>query len=353
MSLNPLISTITHEPIRFENEFFIIKRNNVEYEITPENMNPFTGKGLFILTSMRFLIVPNDNSNITIHSFEFSLTNISEEAYNQPFIGQSYLSGICFPIFGSSLGKVSFNIWFGSESCSTIIPILFNVVDSIRVNKNKEIEDRMVQLMKNKTMCSIFPIDPEDPSVFYTNQPEEVIPIQKQMYQSVMMNNNIRPNMMISQVNNQNVNNNKGNNNYMNNTMFINPYRNNNIINNNIQNQISNTLNIVPQKESDEEFSNPYVPKNEQRNRSVIPINTIQNTNIPIQNVNPYNTVIDNNKVYPLFPDDSKKQEKSVKVPNRYPSLEEEDNAPVNYSNNNHQSMIYRNPLLDNNSYYK
>ena len=57
MSLNPLISTITHEPIRFENEFFIIKRNNVEYEITPENMNPFTGKGLFILTSMRFLMI--------------------------------------------------------------------------------------------------------------------------------------------------------------------------------------------------------------------------------------------------------------------------------------------------------
>ena len=352
MSLNPLISTITHEPIRFENEFFIIKRNNVEYEITPDNMSPFTGKGIFILTSMRFLIVPIDNSNITIHSFEFPLTNISEEAYNQPFIGQSYLSGICFPIFGSSLGKVSFNIWFGSESCSTIIPILFNVVDSIRANKNKEIEDRLVQLMKNKAMCSIFPINPEDPSIFYTNQPEEVIPIQKQMFQSVMINNNMRPNMMISQPNNQNVNDNiyKGNNNIMNNTMFINPYRNNNINNNNIQNQINNTVNIVPEKENEEELSNPYVPKNEQRqNRSVIPKNTIQSTNISIQNVNPYNTVIDNNKIYPLFPDNSIKKEQSINVPNRYPSLEEEDNPSVDYSNNN----PHRNPLLNNNSYYK
>lgn len=344
MSLNPLMSNITHEPIRFENEFFIIKRNNIEYEITPDNMNQFTGKGIFILTSMRILIVTVDN--ITIHSFEFPLNNISEEAFNQPFIGQSYLSGICFPIFGSPLGKVSFNVWFGSESCSTIIPILFNLIDSIRANQNKGIEDRLVQLFKNKGLCSIFPIDPEDPSIFYTNQPEEVVPIQKQMYQSVMINNNMRPNMMISQVNNQKLNI-GNNNNYMNNTMFINPYKNNNIINNNIQNQINNSVAIPSQKESDDDFSNPYVPKSEQvKSKSVIPTNIISNTN-SIQNNNPYNTVVEN-KVYPLFPDSL------INLPNRYPSLEEDNSTSIiDYnSNSNQQAMIYKKPLL-NNSYYK
>jgi hypothetical protein len=45
MALNPPLNSIG-EPCRVEGEFFVMKRNNVEFEFKVENGSKYTGKGV-------------------------------------------------------------------------------------------------------------------------------------------------------------------------------------------------------------------------------------------------------------------------------------------------------------------
>lgn len=274
MSINPILNTTTHEPLRMEGEYFIIRRNDIEYELLTEQSGKYSGLGYLILTSVRIVIVSNDLNNLAFHSFEMPLSNIYGEAYNQPFFGKNYLSGTCQALFASPIGKVTFKIWFKQNACGTLVPIFYNLIDSLRHNQNKKHDQHIMTALKNGDFNTIFAIDPDDPSTIYSIQPE-AIPLPKPMSQSVMPNN-VRPNMMISGVNN---NNNPYNN--MNNIPVESAY---NVYNNNQNNQINNANQYVYKdpgqyqyKEPNDNFSNPYVPKSN-------------------------NNIIANNNVFPLFP---------------------------------------------------
>ena len=202
MSINPILNTTTHEPLRMEGEYFIIRRNDIEYELLTEQSGKYSGLGYLILTSVRIVIVSNDLNNLAFHSFEMPLSNIYGEAYNQPFFGKNYLSGTCQALFASPIGKVTFKIWFKQNACGTLVPIFYNLIDSLRHNQNKKHDQHIMTALKNGDFNTIFAIDPDDPSTIYSIQPE-AIPLPKPMSQSVMPNN-VRPNMMISGVNNNN-----------------------------------------------------------------------------------------------------------------------------------------------------
>lgn len=49
MALNPPLNPQTNEPYRVENEYFVLKRKGVEFEMVVDKGNKYTGKGTVML----------------------------------------------------------------------------------------------------------------------------------------------------------------------------------------------------------------------------------------------------------------------------------------------------------------
>lgn len=276
MTLNPLLNSPSHEPLRMEGEYFIIRRDDCEFEFVTEHSGKYKAKGFVILSSVRLIAVSSDHNNINFKAFEMPLSNIYGEAYNQPFFGRNYLSGTCQSLFASPLGKVTFRIWFTSNDCGTIVPALYNLLDSLRHNQNRNHDKNILNGLKNGDFNSIFAIDPKDPSFIYTVQPE-AIPLPKSISQSLIPV--ARPNMILSGVNNNSVPQNHFEGPNVNNSMFVNHGANKN---NQFVYQEPPKFEYKEPNAQKENIVNPYVPKQNKK------VNIIQNNE---------------NKVFPLIPE--------------------------------------------------
>ena len=334
MTLNPLLNSNTHEPLRMEGEYFIIRRNDCEFEFVTEHSGKYNANGFVILSSVRLIAISPDLNNINFKSFEMPLSNIYGEAYNQPFFGRNFLSGTCQSLFASPLGKVTFRIWFKANDCGTIVPALYNLLDSLRHNQNRTHDKHIINGLKNGDFNSIFAIDPKDPSFIYTTQPE-AIPLPKSISQSVIPG--ARPNMMLSGVNN----NLDSQNNYggapVNHSMFVNYGANNN---NQFVYQEPPKFQYKEPNYQKEEIINPYVPKHNQK------INIIQNNE---------------NKVFPLIPENEisrqvinnnnkivvqGKVEEVPEVRNVYPQFDQPKNLSYSVNNNSYGQNNVINPYV-------
>ena len=100
MSINILLNEQGTEPLRYEDEYFILKRNDISYRITLESKINYDGEGYIILTSNRLVIFPK-KQNTNFRAIEIPLNQIYSEEFKQPLFGKNHIKGSCRPFFQS------------------------------------------------------------------------------------------------------------------------------------------------------------------------------------------------------------------------------------------------------------
>ena len=357
MTTNILLNETGTEPIRTEEEFFILKRNDISYRILSESKTQYTGEGYIILTSNRLVIFPT-RQNTHFRAIEIPLNKIYDEQFKQPLFGKNYLTGKCSPIFASAFGAFTFTIWLKGNRMGTLIGAFYTLLDSLRNNQGRNHDENVIKALKENSINELFAIDPEDNSFIYQIQPPSAN-IPKQNYQSEIINrppginnfnnfnrgnNNINinnnsqiqlneeqvkrnndlymstfiyrnpnnnqnkfvykdPGFVYKNPNHNNINNIRNNNN--DDDDLVSPYNpkennNTNIINNNINYNFNNNINnnYNYNIRNNIELRNPYIPRNIEERLQNPNQNQIQN-NIPI-NMNPKfnNSYIPQNRMY-------------------------------------------------------
>lgn len=168
MALNPP-QTENGDPCRVEGEFFIMKRDNVEFEMKVDKGNKYTAKGYMILTTARIVCVNKDLKSL-FKSFDLPLALMRSETFEQPIFGSNYISLTCKPLLNILPGEVKTKIWFYSGGCGTFVPAFFNVLTNVR--KNKGADSKLLNMVSNGVFAKNSYIDPNDPSVIYLEQPK-------------------------------------------------------------------------------------------------------------------------------------------------------------------------------------
>ena len=292
MTTNILLNEEGTEPIRTENEFFILKRNDITYRILLDSKKQYTGEGYIILTSERLVIISTQR-NATFKSIEIPLNKIYQETFKQPLIGKNYLTAKCNPIFASQFGSFTFTIWFKGNRMGTLVGAFYTLLDSLRNNLGRNHDDNVIRALQENNFNELFAIDPEDNSFIYQIQPPPAN-IPKQNYQSVINNgpppainfnfNSNRRNQNFNNFSQINEEQNKRNNDlYLSTFIYKNPRKNsfgfnyNNSNNNNINHDFK-TIDL-----NDSKLINPYLSK-ENNNKICNNINDIFNDNISNNN---------------------------------------------------------------------
>ena len=291
MTTNILLNEEGTEPIRTENEFFILKRNDITYRILLDSKKQYTGEGYIILTSERLVIISTQR-NATFKSIEIPLNKIYQETFKQPLIGKNYLTAKCNPIFASQFGSFTFTIWFKGNRMGTLVGAFYTLLDSLRNNLGRNHDDNVIRALQENNFNELFAIDPEDSSFIYQIQPPPAN-IPKQNYQSVINNgpppainfnfNSNRRNQNFNNFSQINEEQNKRNNDlYLSTFIYKNPRKNSFGFNyNNSNNNINNNFKTIDLNDS--KLINPYLSK-ENNNKICNNINDIFNDNISNNN---------------------------------------------------------------------
>ena len=372
MTTNILLNETGTEPIRTDDEYFILKRNDIQYRILLESKTQYTGEGYIILTTNRLVIMPT-RQNTHFKAIEIPLNKIYQEEFKQPLFGKNYLTAKCSPIFSSPFGAFTFTIWFKGNRMGTLIGAFYTLLDSLRNNQGKNHDENVIKMLKENNINELFAIDTEDNSFIYQIQPPSAN-IPKQNFQSVIIirppgMNNLNNFERGNNNNNLNDNNNNINNNNFsqlneeqikrNNDIYMSTFIYRNPNNNNNPNKFvykdpgfvykhpnnSNINNIrINDNNDDDDLINPYIPKDNNNRINNININYNNNYNSSYNNninnnINNYsknNNIINNNNNNdrnnlelnnPYMP---KNNQNNINIQNQY----QIQNNNQNYGNN-------------------
>ena len=120
MSLNPPQDG-NGNPFRVPNEYFIMERHNIEFQIKISGMGTLKGDGICILTTHRILLV-NHNKNDKLKCFELPLHFMFGESFEQPIFGANYIKGKVKPLLpGMFSGDPEFKMWFMNGGCGKFL----------------------------------------------------------------------------------------------------------------------------------------------------------------------------------------------------------------------------------------
>ena len=304
MSINILLNEQGTEPLRYEDEYFILKRNDISYRITLESKINYDGEGYIILTSNRLVIFPK-KQNTNFRAIEIPLNQIYSEEFKQPLFGKNHIKGSCRPFFQSQFGNFTFFIYFKGNKVGTLVGAFFTLIDSLRNNQGRNHSLNMMKDLKENNFNNVFAIDPEDISKIYQYQPPAAN-IPKQNFQSVIINrpNNINNNYNnifrnnngnFSRLNEEEINQNNNNGIYMSHFVYKNP--NENFV-------YKDPGFVYKEPNYNNNVNNPNNNKNINVNNNVN--NNINNYNAPNINNNFYyiNNVSNNNVIKPEDDDD-------------------------------------------------
>ena len=340
MSVNVLLNEQGTEPLRSENEYFILRRNDISFSIDFESKNQYQGEGYLILTSNRLVLFPL-KQNPSFRAIEIPLNQIYSEEFKQPLFGKSHIKGMYRPLFQNQFGNYSFTIWFKSNRVGTLVGAFFTLIDSFRNNQGRDHNFNIMKCLRENNFNEIFAIDPGDESKLYHNQPSAAN-IPKQNYQSVIIN---RPNNLYNGVQRQNNNNNENfyrlneeevkqkDDVYMSHFVYKNPnekfvykdpgfvYKEPNNINNNSNNNINNNMSNINNRNNNINNNINYNIYNRVNNANNI------NNNIYYVNNNINNNNIINNRLK-LDDDDD--------LVNPYDVKNKNSNNNINMNNINH-----------------
>ena len=124
-----------------------------------------------ILTTARIVCLNHKNS--AFKAFDLPLALTFNEGFEQPIFGANYIKGTCKPLINLP-GNVNFKIWFMSGGCGTFAPAYLKMVYSMRMNRNRGIDQQMQRNIESGNFGKTAYIDPNDPSVIYLQQPQVV-----------------------------------------------------------------------------------------------------------------------------------------------------------------------------------
>lgn len=96
MALNPPQDP-NGNPYRIPDEFWVLERHEIEFEIKIAGMGKLKGKGRSVLTTHRILLI-NDSSKDKLKCFELPLHFMFKESFEQPIFGANYIKGTVKPL---------------------------------------------------------------------------------------------------------------------------------------------------------------------------------------------------------------------------------------------------------------
>ena len=98
MSVNVLLNEQGTEPLRSENEYFILRRNDISFNIDLESKTQYEGEGYLILTSNRLVLFPL-KQNTNFKAIEIPLNQIYSEEFKQPLFGKKVYKSLLYDFY--------------------------------------------------------------------------------------------------------------------------------------------------------------------------------------------------------------------------------------------------------------
>ena len=118
------------------------------------------------------MVCINKKTNSLFKAFDIPLAYIFNEKFEQPIFGSNYIKGTVKPLFNLLPGNTHFKIWFTEGGFGTFVPGVFNLINSIKKNNYRGIDNKLLTSISSGTFSKTAYVDPNDPSVIYLEQPE-------------------------------------------------------------------------------------------------------------------------------------------------------------------------------------
>ena len=172
--LNPLLYS-SQEPMAVRGEHFLLRRAGIVVEVTCPGLPKLKGKGAIFLTTLRIVFVSADKpalgNGLRFEAFDFPLSTLSGESFNQPIFGANNLTGVVQPIQGCGLpGPASFKLSFNQGGVGSFLHLFIRALRELRSGGVSSGLGRMAAQGTLHAESSAF-VDPSDPSVIFIAQP--------------------------------------------------------------------------------------------------------------------------------------------------------------------------------------
>ena len=146
-------------------------------EISVNGLPTLKGSGTIVLSSMRIVFVcakkVNLGDGMMFESFDFPISLLSKEKFNQPIFGANNLTGVVQPAPDSSLpGEASFKLTFREGGCQTFLDFFLKCLREIRKSSSKN-AGTLASLALNGQLEKAGFVDPSDPTVIFVTQPPQ------------------------------------------------------------------------------------------------------------------------------------------------------------------------------------
>lgn len=198
MAMNPQLFP-NGMPVAFTNELFVLARDGVEFEI--DKVPGAQGgrvkvKGTIYLSNIRMVFIASKPVG-NLYAFDMPLLYIHGEKFNQPIFHCNNISGFVEPVVPENEHRAlysthSFKILFKEGGCGTLVPLFFNLLNSVRqYNQQPNVggaETRVDPLQAAQTpvdeMMRHAYVDPNDPTRIFLQQPTTESQLRRRTYQS-------------------------------------------------------------------------------------------------------------------------------------------------------------------------
>ena len=149
-----------------QGETFYLRREKTNAEIKCDTYGNLRGTGVTFLTNQRIVFhCISSKSRSDFMGFQICLGDLQSIRFEQPILGANYLHGpLSLP---GSTG--SWRIAFASGGCGTFLPTLSNAIERYRPAAPQEAASFPAFPVYDAKIVAF--IDPNDPSVVYTQQP--------------------------------------------------------------------------------------------------------------------------------------------------------------------------------------
>jgi hypothetical protein len=176
MALNPPLTNPSFAPLPVPGEFFILKRDGIDFTVDVEGVGKYQASGgTMYFTTLRMVFVASDaaskHGSSQFHGFDIPLANVEEEKFQQPIFGANYLEG---RVRRWTVGPSTFRLTFRKGGVGTFLPLLIRLLDRHRRRQMARGGD-FDSFVRSGGLTSgphAAYVDPADPSVIFVSQPE-------------------------------------------------------------------------------------------------------------------------------------------------------------------------------------
>ena len=153
-----------------EEELFVLRRQDINFEATIPEFGKLKSSGMFFLTNQRLVYVTESpGSRADFKSLEILLSEIAGvPKFEQPIFGANYLD-----IKTNSGARAYFTFYSGGAG--TFLPVFYSLLGASEA-KETTFTSPILRAVAEGRAGNLAFVDPNDPSVFYVTQPRAAIP---------------------------------------------------------------------------------------------------------------------------------------------------------------------------------